>query len=69
MKKIREYMKGKNPYLLASVAVVILSIGLISALLWDVPSAEDAGISVSSAESSMEEPEINAPAAIMTSQS
>lgn len=53
MKKIREYMKGKNPYMLASVAVVILSIGLISALLWDVPSAEDAGISVS-AESSME---------------
>ena len=54
MKKIREYLKGKNPYMLASVAVVILSIGLISALLWDVPSAEDAGISVSSAESSME---------------
>lgn len=53
MKKIREYLKGKNPYMLASVAVVILSIGLISALLWDVPSAEDAGISVS-AESSME---------------
>ena len=54
MKKIREYLKGKNPYLVASVAVVILSMGLIGALLWDVPSAEDAEISVS-AESSMEE--------------
>lgn len=53
MKKIREYLKGINPYLLASVAVVILSIGLIGVLLWDVPSAEEAGISVS-AESSME---------------
>lgn len=40
MKKIREYLKGINPYLLASVAVVILSIGLIGALLWDAPSAE-----------------------------
>lgn len=54
MKKIRECLKGINPYLVASVAVVILSIGLIGALLWDVPSAENAEISVTP-ESSMEE--------------
>lgn len=53
MKKIREYLKGINPYLFASVAVVILSIGLIGALLWDAPSTEDGEISAS-AESSME---------------
>lgn len=53
MKKIREYLKVKNPYMLASAAVVILSIGLIGAFLWDVPLTEDGEISAS-AESSME---------------
>ena len=33
MKKIKEYLKNKNPYLLASAAIVTLSVGLIVALL------------------------------------
>lgn len=38
-KKIREYFKGKNPYLLASTGIVILSVVIISILLKDEMSA------------------------------
>jgi len=37
MKKMKEYLKNRNPYLLASVAIVIVSIGIIIALLQEVP--------------------------------
>ena len=36
--KIKEYLKSKNPYLLASAAIVIMSAGIIIALLQEVPS-------------------------------
>lgn len=34
--KIKEYLKSKNPYLLASAAIVIVSAGIIIALLQEV---------------------------------
>lgn len=37
MKKMKKYLKNRNPYLLASVAIVIVSIGIIIALLQEVP--------------------------------
>lgn len=41
MKKLKTYLKSKNPYLLASVAIVVLSVGMIIAILQDT-SAESA---------------------------
>ena len=38
-KKIKEYFKGKNPYLLASAAIVIVSVVIISMILKDEMSA------------------------------
>lgn len=35
--KIKEYLKSKNPYLLASAAIVIVSVGIIIALLQESP--------------------------------
>ena len=35
--KIKEYLKSKNPYLLASAAIVIVSVGIIIALLQEKP--------------------------------
>lgn len=37
MKKIKEYLKNMNPYLLASALIVALSVGMIIALLQDMP--------------------------------
>lgn len=37
MKKIKEYLQNKNPYLLASIAIVALSVGMIIAILQDAP--------------------------------
>ena len=39
-KKIKEYFQGKNPYLLASAAIVIVSIFIISMILKDEVSTE-----------------------------
>ena len=39
LKKIKEYFKGKNPYLMSSAAIVILSVVIISILLKDEMSA------------------------------
>lgn len=38
--KIKEYLKSKNPYLLASAAIVIVSVGIIIALLQEKPAEE-----------------------------
>ena len=35
--KIKEYLRSKNPYLLASAAIVIVSVGIIIALLQESP--------------------------------
>lgn len=42
MEKIKRYFKGKNPYLLASGAIVVLSIGLIALILpGEAPAGKD----------------------------
>ena len=38
-KKIKEYFKGKNPYLMASAAIVIVSMAVICLLIKDEMSA------------------------------
>lgn len=45
MKKIKEYLQNGNPYLLASVVIVLLSVGIIIALLQETP-AEDSEATV-----------------------
>ena len=44
--KIKSYFRDKNPYLLASVAIVVVSIAVIIALLQEEPSEEIRGESV-----------------------
>ena len=54
-KKIKEYFKGKNPYLLASAAIVIVSIFIISMILKDEVSTEKENDMASSTQQSTEE--------------
>lgn len=54
-KKIKEYFKGKNPYLLASAAIVIVSVCIISMILKDEVSTTKENDMVSSTQQSTEE--------------
>lgn len=54
-KKIKEYFKGKNPYLLASAAIVIVSVCIISMILKDEVSTTKENDMVSSTKQSTEE--------------
>lgn len=54
-KKIKEYFKGKNPYLLASAAIVVVSVCIISMILKDEVSTTKENDMVSSTKQSTEE--------------
>ena len=54
-KKIKEYFQGKNPYLLASAAIVIVSIFIISMILKDEVSTEKENDVASRTQQSTEE--------------
>ena len=54
-KKIKEYFQGKNPYLLASAAIVIVSVCIISMILKDEVSTTKENDMVSSTKQSTEE--------------
>ena len=54
-KKIKEYFKGKNPFLLASAAIVIVSVCIISMILKDEVSTTKENDMVSSTKQSTEE--------------
>ena len=56
-KKIKEYFKGKNPYLVASAAIVIASMVVICMLLKDEVSAVQETDTVSEVVVEMQEPE------------
>ena len=54
-KKIKEYFQGKNPYLLASAAIVIVSVCIISMILKDEVSTEKENDVASRTQQSTEE--------------
>ena len=56
IKKMKEYFKGKNPFLLASAAIVIVSVCIISMILkGEIPTGKESDMDAMSTQQSTEE--------------